>query len=114
MRLESIGHWLQRNRKSLRILQWVIILFYAILTIIPACLTLPSSSAHLLTNLTLLAQFIFWGIWWPFVLLSIVLFGRLWCGVLCPEGALTEFASERGLGRAIPRWIRFGGWPFIA
>jgi len=34
--------------------------------------------------------------------------------VLCPEGALTEFASKFGRGWAIPRWLRWGGWPFVA
>jgi hypothetical protein len=43
-----------------------------------------------------------------------VMLGRVWCGVLCPEGALTEFASKFGRGRAIPRWMRWGGWPFVA
>ncbi len=27
---------------------------------------------------------------------------------------LTEWASERGKGLAIPKWIRWGGWPFVA
>lgn len=27
---------------------------------------------------------------------------------------LTEWASERGQGRAIPKWMRWGGWPFVA
>jgi hypothetical protein len=34
--------------------------------------------------------------------------------VLCPEGALAEFASKHGRGSAIPRWVRWGGWPFVA
>jgi polyferredoxin len=34
--------------------------------------------------------------------------------VLCPEGALTEFSSKHGLNRAIPHWLRWGGWPFVA
>lgn len=65
-------------------------------------------------RLVLLAQYLFWGVWWPFVILSIMFAGRLWCGVLCPEGALTEFASRHGRGGAIPRWLRWSGWPFLA
>ena len=65
-------------------------------------------------RLVLLAQYLFWGIWWPFVVLSIMFMGRVWCGVLCPEGALAEFASRHGRGGAIPRWLRWGGWPFVA
>src|SRR5260363_431808 len=41
-------------------------------------------------------------------------FGRVWCGILCPEGALSEFASRHGRSRPIPRWMRWGGWPFVA
>ena len=65
-------------------------------------------------RLVLLAQYLFWGVWWPFVILSIMLMGRVWCGVLCPEGALTEFASRHGRGGAIPKWMRWGGWPVVA
>lgn len=65
-------------------------------------------------RLVLLAQYLFWGVWWPFVILSIMFMGRVWCGVLCPEGALSEFASRRGRGGAIPKWLRWAGWPFVA
>ncbi|CAB1369644.1 4Fe-4S binding protein [Denitratisoma oestradiolicum] len=65
-------------------------------------------------RLVLLAQYLFWGLWWPFVILSILLMGRVWCGVLCPEGALTEFASRHGRGGPIPKWLRWNGWPLVA
>lgn len=65
-------------------------------------------------RLVLLAQYLFWGVWWPFVILSIMFAGRFWCGVLCPEGALAEFASRHGRGGAIPKWLRWSGWPVVA
>ncbi|TAK42033.1 MAG: 4Fe-4S binding protein [Betaproteobacteria bacterium] len=105
---------MRRHRRAILALQWVVVMLYLALLIVPAFLPLPPSGATLLSNLTLFAQFAFWGLWWPFVMLSVMLMGRVWCGVLCPEGALTEWASRRGLGRAIPRWMRWSGWPFVA
>ena len=105
---------MRRHAGVIRCVQWTVVLFYAVMLVIPALLPLPPAEAGILNNLTLLAQFLFWGLWWPFVLLSVVLFGRLWCGVLCPEGALSEWASQRGLGRGTPRWMRWGGWPTLA
>jgi polyferredoxin len=85
-----------------------------VLVAVPAFLPLAGRLAHLFDNLTLFAQFAFWGVWWPFVLLSMVLVGRSWCGLFCPEGALTEAASRFGRGHAIPHWITWKGWPFVA
>jgi len=113
-RLARTGDWMRRNGALIRGIQWTIVLVYAVLILIPIFLPLPDETAHIWSNLTLIAQFCFWGIWWPFVLVSMVLMGRVWCGVLCPEGALTEFASKFGKGRAIPHWMRWGGWPFVA
>jgi polyferredoxin len=113
-RLAQAGRWMQRHGAAIRWVQWGVVAVYAFLILVPAFLPLPDDSAHLWSNLTLAAQFVFWGIWWPFVLLSMVLLGRVWCGVLCPEGALSEFASRYGRGAAIPRWMRWGGWPFVA
>ncbi len=112
--LARLGDALRRHRRLIAGIQWCIVLVYAVLVGVPAFLPLPQSGATLLGNLTLFAQFAFWGLWWPFVILSIVLFGRIWCGLLCPEGAIAEFASRHGLGRAIPHWMRWGGWPFLA
>jgi len=113
-RLARTGEWMRRNGALIRGIQWIIVLVYALLILVPVFMPLPDETAHLWSNLTLIAQFCFWGIWWPFVLVSMVLMGRVWCGVLCPEGALTEFASKYGLAKAIPRWMRWGGWPFVA
>ena len=112
--LARTGDWIKRHDRPIRRLQWLVIALYAVLVIVPVLLPLPDDTAHLWSNLTLAAQFVFWGIWWPFVLLSMVLLGRVWCGVLCPEGTLSEIASKYGRGRAIPHWMRWRGWPFMA
>ncbi|MRR08689.1 4Fe-4S binding protein [bacterium] len=137
-----------RHRRAILALQWIVVVFYAVLVVLPAFLPHPNPEARLFSSdfgasssvapelcvtpgrmplmekaptvaawherLVLLAQYLFWGIWWPFVIISIMFMGRVWCGVLCPEGALAEFASRRGLGWRIPRWLRWGGWPVVA
>ncbi len=108
------GDLLRDHQRAIRRIQWIIVVVYIALLAIPAAMPLPDRTASVFNNLTVLAQFAFWGIWWPFVLVSIPLFGRAWCGLFCPEGALTEWASRHGRGRAIPRWMRWGGWPFVA
>ena len=112
--LARLGDAMVRHRKVIVALQWVVIVAYAVLVALPAFLPLPPAGANVLNNLTLAAQFAFWGLWWPGVILSTMLFGRVWCGVLCPEGALAEFASRHGRGGAIPRWVRWRGWPLLA
>jgi len=113
-RLLAFGLWLRNHQVVVRRLQWAVVGIYAILLIVPVLMPLPGLASHIWNNVTVFAQFVFWGIWWPGVLVSMLLFGRLWCGLLCPEGALTEFASRHGRGRAIPRWVRWPGWPFVA
>jgi polyferredoxin len=105
---------MRNNQRVFRRIQWFIVLFYAFLIIVPAVRPLPPHTAHIWNDVTLFAQFLFLGIWWPFVLISMVLLGRVWCGVFCPEGSLSEWASRHGKGGAIPRWVRWGGWPFVA
>lgn len=105
---------MQRRRHVILRIQWVVVGLYLVLVAVPAFLPLPAQGAHIYDNLTLFAQFLFWGIWWPFVMLSMMLMGRVWCGVFCPEGALTEYVGRYGLRRKIPKWMRWGGWPFVA
>lgn len=112
--LRRFGDWLSHHQGVLRRIQWVVVVAYAVLLIVPTLLPLPTRAAHIWSNLTLFSQFVFWGLWWPFVLLSMVLVGRAWCGILCPEGALAEVASEHGRGWSTPRWMKWRGWGFVA
>jgi polyferredoxin len=112
--LKRLGDWLRRNQKLIQRVQWVVVLAYIVLVALPAFMPLPGRLSHIWTNLTLFAQFAFWGIWWPFVLLSMVLVGRAWCGIFCPEGTLTEMTSRYSRGLAVPRWLTWKGWPFVA
>ena len=82
--------------------------------VIPAFLPLPPDQAHIWNNMRLFAQFIFWGVWWPGVMIATVTLGRVWCGIFCPEGFISERVSAYGRGKALPRWLKWSGWPFLA
>jgi hypothetical protein len=113
-RVARLGDALGRHRRVVQAVQWAVVLFYTVLVVVPALLPLPPVGASVLNDLTLFAQFVFWGVWWPGVIAATVLLGRSWCGLFCPEGSLSEFASRHGLGRSIPRWMRWRGWPTVA
>lgn len=147
-RLRALGDWMAAHRPVILGIQWVIVLFYAALVVLPAFLPHPQPDTRLFSSdygassfidptlcatdgtplvqdkslpqpvwherLVLAAQYLFWGVWWPFVILSVMFMGRVWCGVLCPEGALSEWASRHGRAGAIPRWLRWSGWPAVA
>lgn len=106
--LAAFGNWMATNPRAIRKVQWACLALYLVLLVLPAVIPEGSASHE---RMVLLAHFVVWGLWWPGVMLSVMLMGRVWCGVFCPEGALTELASRRGLNRYIPRWLRWGGWP---
>jgi len=112
--LAAAGEWLRRHSRVISALQWGIVGAYAFFVVVPAFLPLPPDDARWYNNLAVLSQWLFWGVWWPFVILSMFVVGRAWCGLFCPEGTLTEAASRHGLGLAVPRWMKWGGWPFVA
>lgn len=112
--LTRIGEWLKRHRSWVLGLQWIVVLGYAFLLAVPAFLPLPAEDTHFWNDLTRCAQFMFWGLWWPGVMIATVAMGRTWCGLFCPEGTLTEWVSRHGRGHAIPHWMRWSGWPFVA
>lgn len=83
------------------------VVLYLTLILVPPWL--PEQS-----RFTAFSRFALWGIWWPFVTLSPLGVARLWCGVFCPEGALSAYAARYGSQRPIPSWMRWGGFPLVA
>jgi hypothetical protein len=70
--LAALGHAMAKYRRVILALQWIVVIGYTLLVTIPAFLPLPADDQHLWNNLTRAAQFLFWGIWWPFVMLSMM------------------------------------------
>jgi hypothetical protein len=73
--LNALGEGLRRHRRLIQRGQWAIVFVYLVLVAVPVFLPFPGRLAHIWDNLTLLAQLAFWGIRWPFVLLSMILVG---------------------------------------
>ena len=57
------------------------------------------------------SRLVLWGIGWPFIVLSVLLLGRFWCGLFCPDGTLTEAVSLKGRNGSIPIWMRWKWLP---
>lgn len=112
--LARVGTALRMHAPLIKRVQWLVVAVYVFLITVPAFLPLPPDDARAFDHLAVFAQWAFWGLWWPLVLLSMFVAGRAWCGLFCPEGTLTEAASRVGRGLPVPRWIRWGGWPFVA
>ncbi len=100
----------KRSQKMLRwiwfplILQVVSLLFMAALAVIGWRLGLHESHEQLLifrkTNLTTLMV---WGLWWPGMIATVFLFGRVWC-TICPMELLNRIGD--GIARRV-------GWPRV-
>lgn len=112
--LQRAGDLLQRRQDVIRGVQWLFVGLYYFLLIVPAILPQPVNRAEILSTLAGWAEIIFWGVWWPGVILSMMLFGQFWCGVFCPDGTVTEWVSRHGRGGKIPGWVRWSGWPLMA
>jgi len=94
--LESLGLALQRYRLSIQLLQWLIVGFYLLLLIIPALSPLPPREAQIFNNLTLFAQFMFWGIWCPLSFCPCCCWGE--------HGAAFFVLKGRYRNGQVPKW----------
>lgn len=56
---------------------------------------------------TNLAALIVWSLWWPLVIISATLFGRVWCQI-CPMELVNSFFSTIGLRKKVPKFMETG------
>lgn len=103
-----------KNRPRFHYAHALMLVTLIVLIIAPVFLPYPSRDATAFDSFTVLARFIVWGLWFPLVFVSVILFGRFWCGLLCPQGALSEYTSRSGLNRPVPRWLHWGGVPILS
>ena len=84
----------------------------AFVVLIAAPVVLPAS--EITREMGQTARFLIWTLWFPLVFLSVLVTGRLWCGVLCPMGAASEWMNGIGLKRKVPAWLRWEGTPIAS
>ncbi|WP_456403698.1 4Fe-4S binding protein [Hydrogenimonas sp.] len=49
---------------------------------------------------------VFWGIFWPFfIVTTLPIFGRIFCGI-CPHGFLGRYITRIGLKKRMPKWLQ--------
>jgi len=104
--MKAFGDFLHHRQDVVRRVQWIMVAVYFSLLLGPVLA--PSS------GLGLVAEAVFWGVWWPMVILSMMVFGQFWCGVLCPDGTVSEYASRHGKGAKPTETLRWGWWPLLA
>ena len=89
--------------------QAAMFVLFLVVVVVPLHTAEPDSGSTPLNDLRTGLSYLLWGLWFPLVFLSVVLVGRLWCGLLCPMGAAAEWVNKFGLKRRIPRLDALGG-----
>jgi polyferredoxin len=112
--LNWIEWFFHRHKNKLRWVHFAMFCLFLILLFVPLFLPEPSEQATPLTDFTVFSNYLMWGVWFPLVFLSVIFTGRSWCGLLCPMGAASELANNRGLQKKIPAFIRWEGMPILS
>jgi hypothetical protein len=107
--LQLFGDALRRRQDVVRLIQWLLVAIYLLLLVMPVMAPLQEH-ARVFNSIGRFAEALFWGIWWPSVILGTMIFGQFWCGLLCPDGTINEFVSHYGKGWKMPAWLR---WPLL-
>lgn len=103
--ITRLGLALKSNDRMVASIQWCMVFVYLLLLVVPA---VTGNVLH-----QRFSRLVLWGIGWPCIVLSILLLGRFWCGLFCPDGTLTETVSHRGRNGSIPVWMRWQWLPCV-
>lgn len=111
----TIERFLVAHRDKFVYVHITMFILFLLLYLVPPFLPLPADGATPWNNYFLFVKFAVWGLWFPLLLISIILFGRAWCGLFCPQGALSEYLDAKGgVKRTIPKWIKWEGTPIAS
>ena len=113
-KLRALGDFLAKRRDVAARLQWATAAIYVFLLIAPFTGFLSPHASELASRAARWEEALFWGVWWPGVILTSMIFGQIWCGLFCPDGAFTETASRYGLHKKPARWLDKASWPVLA
>ncbi len=97
-----------RNPYFLTILQIVTLIIFALLIYGAIGVTTDDKNFAVVLRNTNLSNLIVWSYWWPFIIITAILFGRFWCTV-CPMELITSFAGKIGLKRKPGKLLK-SGW----
>lgn len=103
---QKIERWLVGHRSYFLYLQIPLLASLLFLIALPALAPETIEGESVLNRTGSVILFAVWALWFPLVLLSVVVIGRAWCGVACPMGFATERSSQAGLQARPPAWIR--------
>lgn len=109
-RLPFADKFFQKFHRYFFYIQLFMLLVFLFLIIASVCAVNPNSTDTIFTSVILLSQFLFWGVWYGACLLSVIPFGRIWCGMFCPLGAVTQWVGRFGFKRKIPNWMKSEFW----
>lgn len=103
------GILIKKHPRIISCIQRIMVFIYLFLLFAPFIFTDHKGASSFFSDLQTFSLFVFWGFGWPLIMISTMAFGRIWCGIFCPDGTLTEQISHYGLNRSIPRWMRKEG-----
>ena len=94
------------------VFQTALLAFFVFMAVLSWGLYPPEGVNDKLFAKTHLANLLVWGLWWPAMVWTAVLFGRVWCAV-CPLELVANITERlgRALGvkqRVLGKWLRSG------
>ena len=97
-----------KNRFFLLAAQFITLLIFALIVYGAIGITTADKDFAKILRNTNLSNLIVWSYWWPFIIVTAILFGRFWCSI-CPMELVTSFFGKIGLKRK-PNSLLKSGW----